>query len=70
MKQRFAIVIEQADDEYFAYVPALPGCTSGGKTLGETIENIKEAILLTLEYMGEHGIHQPNNVEMVAEVVV
>ncbi len=67
---RFAIVVEQSGNEFFAYVPSLPGCTSGGKTLGETIENTKEAILLTLEYMREHGLTQPENVEMVAEVIV
>ncbi|HUW64358.1 MAG TPA: type II toxin-antitoxin system HicB family antitoxin [Spirochaetia bacterium] len=68
--QRFAVIVEQSDDEYFAYVPALPGCTSGGKTLGETIENVKEAIRLTLDYMMENGLMQPQRVEMVAEVVV
>ena len=37
---------------------------------GEAIENVKEAIRLTLEYRREHGLPLPEHVEMVAEVEV
>ena len=67
---RYAVILERSGDEYFAYVPALPGCTSGGRTQGEAIENVKEAIRLTLEYRREHGLPAPGHVEMVAEVDV
>ena len=67
---RFTVLLERSGDEYFAYVPALPGCTSGGGTQGEAIENVKEAIRLTLEYRREHGLPLPEHVEMVAEVEV
>ena len=67
---RFTVLLERSGDEYFAYVTALPGCTSGGRTQGEAIENVKEAIRLTLEYRREHGLPLPEHVEMVAEVEV
>jgi len=47
---RFKIVLEQGLDGYItAYCPSLRGCVSQGKTEGEAIANIKEAILLYLE---------------------
>ncbi len=67
---RFTVLLERSGDEYFVYVPALPGCTSGGGTQGEAIENVKEAIRLTLEYRREHGLPLPEHFEMVAEVEV
>ena len=68
--ERFTVILERSGDEYFAYVPVLPGCTSGGRTQGEAIENVKEAIRLTLEYRREHGLPMPDTAEMVAEVEV
>ena len=40
------------DPEYKGYVadvPELPGCMSQGKTIEQTLKNVKEAILLCLE---------------------
>lgn len=28
---RYTVIVEKGEGEYFAYVPALPGCTSAGK---------------------------------------
>jgi predicted RNase H-like HicB family nuclease len=45
-------VLLEPDEEAGGYVvscPALPGCYSQGDTIGEALENIKEAILLCLE---------------------
>ena len=47
-------VLLEPDEEAGGYVvscPALPGCYSQGDTIGEALENIKEAILLCLEDM-------------------
>jgi antitoxin HicB len=47
-------VILEPDEEAGGYVvscPALPGCYTQGDTIGEALENIKEAILLCLEDM-------------------
>ena len=40
---------------YVAVCPAIPGCYSQGDTIEESEENIREAILLCLEDMEEHG---------------
>ena len=43
-------VIIEPDGRYFhAYVPALPGCHTFGKTLAETKKNVREAIQVYLE---------------------
>ena len=47
---KLKIIIEKGQDGYIvARVPSLPGVHSQGKTQGEAIKNIKEAILLYLE---------------------
>ena len=51
-------VIFTFDPEYQGYVaevPELPGCLSQGKTLDETIENIKDAIRGYLHVQAKHG---------------
>lgn len=51
----YAIVIEVAGGNYSAYVPDLPGCVSTGSTVDEVTANIREAIILHLESLREHG---------------
>ncbi len=45
------VILEENKDEggFTAFVPALPGCISEGKTKEEALQNIKEAIELYLE---------------------
>lgn len=46
----FKVVLEPSEEGgYTVYVPALPGCISEGDTLGEALQNIREAIELYLE---------------------
>jgi predicted RNase H-like HicB family nuclease len=53
---RYRVLIEQDEDGiYVAEVPALPGCASQGKTRGEVLDNIKEAIAGYLESLQAHG---------------
>jgi len=50
------VIFEQAQSNWAAYVPDLPGCISTGKTIEETERNIREAIeghLRTLREFGE-----------------
>ena len=56
---RFAIVIEQAEGNYSAYVPDLPGCVATGATVQEVETNIREAIEFHLEGMREDGVEVP-----------
>jgi len=45
-------IIEHDKDGFFAYVPSLKGCFSQGDSLDEVLKNIKEAIELYLEDIG------------------
>ncbi|MFN0093365.1 MAG: type II toxin-antitoxin system HicB family antitoxin [Dehalococcoidia bacterium] len=57
----FDVVIEKEPDDpgYFAYIPELPGCVTGGLTVEETRENMREALALYLESLRADGIAIP-----------
>lgn len=53
---RYRVVVEQDEDGAFvAHCPALPGCVSQGKTRGEAIANVKDAIAGYLHSLGKHN---------------
>lgn len=52
---RYAVVIEQGETSYGAYVPDLPGCVAVGETLEEVRELISEAVQFHLEGLREDG---------------
>lgn len=56
---RYAVIIEQADGNYSAYVPDLPGCVTTGKTIDEIEHNIREAIAFHLDGLREDGLPIP-----------
>lgn len=57
MRQKFVVTLTKGEDEYVvAECPGLPGCLSQGKTREEAIENIREAILLSLETRKAHNL--------------
>ncbi len=57
MTERGYHVVLEADPDggYVAVVPAFPGCYSQGDTEAEAVENVREAIALTIEDMRERG---------------
>ena len=56
---RYAIVIENADGNYSAYVPDLPGCVATGETPQEAEDNMREAIRFHLDGLIEDGLPIP-----------
>ena len=56
---RYAIVIEQAEGNFSAYVPDLPGCVATGATIDEVESQIREAKEFHLEGMREDGTPIP-----------
>ena len=52
---RYAIVIEQTDENYSAYVLDLPGCVATGATIADVEQLIREAIEFHLEGMRLDG---------------
>ena len=70
MSVRYAVIFEQAESNWAAYVPDLPGCITTGGTLEETERNIREAIeghLKTLQEFGE-PIPHPTSVARDIEI--
>ncbi len=59
MKKHFPVIIEQdSDGVYIVECPLLKGCRSYGHTIDEAIENIKEAIAVSVEDgLEESGIY-------------
>ena len=55
MNQKYAVIFEQAERNWAAYVPDLPGCITTGKTIEETERNIREAIEGHLRTLREFG---------------
>ena len=62
---RYAVVIERADDNFSAYVPDLPGCITTGKTVQETLRNMKEALTGHIETLAENGEPVPDPTVLV-----
>ena len=52
---KYVAIIEKGPTSYGAYLPDLPGCVAAGDTYEETETLIREAVVLHLELMGEHG---------------
>ncbi|MBP6382920.1 MAG: type II toxin-antitoxin system HicB family antitoxin [Pseudomonadales bacterium] len=67
---RYAIVIEQAEGNYSAYVPDLPGCIATGTTIQEIEQQIREAIEFHLDGLREDGLDIPKPVSKVEYVEV
>ena len=58
---QYAVVIEQADGNYSAYAPDVPGCIATGATIEEVTQRFREALAFHLEGLREGGdpIPQP-----------
>ena len=57
--KEYAVVYEQGDRNWSAYVPDLPGCVATGKTLRDTERTVTEAIQFHIEGMKAHGLAVP-----------
>src|SRR5262249_1960992 len=59
---KFTVTLNRDEDgAWIAEYPALPGCVSQGSTKEEAIENIKDAIRLSLEVRAERGMELPGD---------
>jgi predicted RNase H-like HicB family nuclease len=69
VKHRYLVILEQADNNYSAYAPDVPGCISTGKTIEETLSNYREALQLHLEVSAEDGEVFPSPYSVEAHFV-
>ncbi len=67
---RYAIVVEQSEGNYSAYVPDLPGCVATGATVAEVESEIREAIAFHVEGMREDCCAVPEPSSQVEYVEV
>jgi len=55
----YAVVIENAGENYSVYVPDLPGCIAVGDTIEEAEQEILEAIQFHIDGLKEDGLPIP-----------
>ena len=65
---RYAMIIEQGERNYSAYLPDLPGCIATGKTIEELKQRMSEAIELHLRGMREDGLPIPESTSLAEYV--
>ena len=52
---RYAVIVEQGETSYGAYVPDLPGCVAVAESKDEVMALIREAIEFHLEGIRQEG---------------
>lgn len=52
---RYAVIVEEGESSFGAYVPDLPGCAAVGETREEVLQLIQEAIEFHIEGLREGG---------------
>jgi predicted RNase H-like HicB family nuclease len=57
--QYIAVAEDALDGSWSAYVPDLPGCTAGGVTADEALDNVQISIELWIEEVKLQGIRIP-----------
>ena len=56
---RYAVIVEEGESSFGAYVPDLPGCAAVGETREEVLQLIQEAIEFHIEGLREDGQSVP-----------
>ena len=67
---RYLVIIEEAEGNYSAYSPDLPGCVATGRTREEAEESMREAIAFHLEGMRQDGLPAPDARTYAAYIAV
>jgi predicted RNase H-like HicB family nuclease len=70
MSVRYAVIFEQAENNWAAYVPDLPGCMTTGKTIEDAEDNIREAIEGHLKTLREFGDPIPHPTSVAREIEI
>ncbi len=70
MIRKYAVIFEQAETNWAAYIADLPGCVTTGKTLDETERNIREPISGHIETLRQFGEPVPEPTSIAREIEV
>jgi len=69
MTRKMSVVIEQDESGYYAWCPELRACQTQGKTIEESLANIREAIELFLETLTDEERSAAFSREILTTVV-
>jgi predicted RNase H-like HicB family nuclease len=67
---RITIIIEQAEGNFSAYSPDLPGCVATGTSVEETEKNMIEAVKFHLEGLAAENMPLPEPSTVVRQVEI
>jgi predicted RNase H-like HicB family nuclease len=67
---KYAVVVEEGENSFGAYMPDLPGCVAVGETKEEVLELIQEAIEFHIAGLREDGQDIPEPASSVEYVEV
>ena len=67
---RYAVVIEKSRRNYSAYLPDVPGCVATGKSVHDTLANLRAALAMHFEAMRAAGEPIPDPQTLVDYVEV
>jgi len=70
MRRKYAVIFEQAEHNWAAYVPDLPGCVTTGASLEETERNIREAIEGHIQTLRDFGEPVPEPTSLAKEIEI
>jgi predicted RNase H-like HicB family nuclease len=70
MRPTYAVVIEEAEGNFSAHVPDLPGCVATGATRDAVLDEIRSAIAFHLEGMAADAARPPAPRTSVATVTI
>jgi len=57
------VIVEMTENNYSAYIEALPGCVTTGKSMNELKANMREAVEAHIELSREYGDRIPEEFE-------
>lgn len=69
MSGKVSVLIEQDEHGFYAWCPELKGCQSQGKTVEETLINIREAIDLFVETLSDEERSSALSREILSTIV-
>jgi predicted RNase H-like HicB family nuclease len=67
---RYAVIVEEGESSFGAYVPDLPGCAAVGETKEEVLRLIQEAIEFHIEGLREDGQPMPESSSSIEYIEV
>ena len=67
---KYTVIVEEANGNYSAFCPDLPGCVATGKDENETLQRMREAIAFHLEGLREQKAPLPQTRCSVREIEI